>query len=185
MLDFENQGVALSDKDRARLEKFYAAKPLYDSILAALHSNVSEEVSLSPAPFMKRLAAVLPGVEKKWLEKIADGLSVMDKGAEIQRDRKGDIIWDKETKDAEIVRWDDTIEDYMHREVLPHISDAQAFFEENLSAKKPIIKVGAEIPFTRYFYKYRKPTPSEELEEKFLALEESVTARVKTLFSEE
>lgn len=185
VLDFENQGVALSDKDRARLEKFYAAKPLYDSILAALHSNVSEEVSLSPAPFMKRLAAVLPGVEKKWLEKIADGLSVMDKEAEIQRDRKGDIIWDKETKDAEIVRWDDTIEDYMRREVLPHIPDAQAFFEENLSAKKPVIKVGAEIPFTRYFYKYRKPTPSEELEEKFLALEESVTARVKTLFSEE
>ena len=55
----------------------------------------------------------------------------------------------------------------------------------NLSAKKPVIKVGAEIPFTRYFYKYRKPTPSEELEQKFLALEESVTARVKTLFSEE
>ena len=104
VLDFENQGVALSDKDRARLEKFYAAKPLYDSIIAALRSNVSEEVSLSPAPFVKRLAAVLPGVEKKWLEKIADGLSVMDKEAEIQRDRKGDIIWDKETKDAEIVR---------------------------------------------------------------------------------
>lgn len=185
VLDFENQGVALSDKDRARLEKFYAARSLYDSIIAALHSNVSEEVSLSLAPFMKRLAAVLPGVEKKWLEKIADGLSVMDKEAEIQRDRKGDIIWDKETKDAEIVRWDDTIEDYMRREVLPHIPDAQAFFEENLSAKKPVIKVGAEIPFTRYFYKYRKPTPSEELEEKFLALEESVTARVKTLFSEE
>lgn len=185
VLDFENQGVALSDKDRARLEKFYAAKPLYDSILAALHSNVSEEVSLSPAPFMKRLATVLPGVEKKWLEKIADGLSVMDKGAEIQRDRKGDIIWDKETKDAETVRWDDTIGDYMRREVLPHIPDAQAFFEENLSAKKPVIKVGAEIPFTRYFYKYRKPIPSEELEQKFLALEESVTVRVKTLFSEE
>ena len=52
----------------------------------------------------------------------------------------------------------------MAREVLPHIPDAAAFFEENLSAKKPVIKTGAEIPFTRYFYKYQQPTASEELE---------------------
>lgn len=73
----------------------------------------------------------------------------------------------------------------MAREVLPHIPDAVAFFEENLSAKKPVIKVGAEIPFTRYFYKYQKPVPSEELERKFLTLEKSVSERVKKLFGEE
>ena len=48
----------------------------------------------------------------------------------------------------------------MAREVLPHIPDAAAFFEENLGAKKPVIKTGAEIPFTRYFYKYQPSTPS-------------------------
>ena len=120
--------------------------------------------------------------DKKLLEKIADGLSIMDKNAEIQRDRKGNIIYDKETKDTELVKWEESIEDYMAREVLPHIPDAAAFFEEDLGKKKPVIKTGAEIPFTRYFYKYQPSTPSEELENRFKELELSVTERVSKLF---
>lgn len=133
---------------------------------------------------MPVLTKVLANVaaDKKLLEKIADGLSVMDKSAEIQRDRKGNVLYDKETKDTEIVKWDESIEDYMTREVLPHIPDAVAFFEENLGAKKPVIKTGAEIPFTRYFYKYQQPVPSEELEAKFMELERSVSVRVAKLF---
>ena len=102
--------------------------------------------------------------------------------AEIQRDRKGRIIYDKETKDTELVKWEESIEDYMAREVLPHIPDAAAFFEEDLGKKKPVIKTGAEIPFTRYFYKYQASTPSEELENRFKKLELSVTERVSKLF---
>ena len=133
---------------------------------------------------MPVLTKVLANVttDKKLLDKIADGLSVMDKSAEIQRDRKGNVLYDKETKDTEIVKWDESIEDYMAREVLPHIPDAVAFFEENLGAKKPVIKTGAEIPFTRYFYKYQQPVPSEELEAKFMELELSVSERVAKLF---
>ena len=120
--------------------------------------------------------------DKKLLTKIADALSIMDKNAEIQRDRKGNIIYDKETKDTELVKWEETIEDYMAREVLPHIPDAAAFFEEDLGKKKPVIKTGAEIQFTRYFYKYQQPTPSKELEVKFMDLELSVSERVSKLF---
>ena len=123
--------------------------------------------------------------DKKLLEKIADGLSVMDKGAEIQRDKKGNVLYDKESRDAEIVKWDETIETYMAREVLPHVPDAVAFFEENLGTKKPVIKTGAEIPFTRYFYKYQQPTPSDELERRFLELDKSVNARIARLFGGE
>lgn len=127
-------------------------------------------------------ALVTATADKKLLERIADGLSVMDKKAEIQRDRKGNIIYDKETKDTELVKYKEDIDDYMAREVLPHIPDAVAFFEENLGAKKPVIKTGAEIPFTRYFYKYQHPTASEELGSRFMELELSVSARVAKLF---
>ena len=120
--------------------------------------------------------------DKKLLEKIADGLSVMDKNAEIQRDRKGNILYDKETKDTELVKWEESIEDYMAREVLPHIPDAAAFFEEDLGKKKPVIKTGAEIPFTRYFYKYQQPIASEELEARFSNLELSVSKQITKLF---
>ena len=106
----------------------------------------------------------------------------MDKTAMIQRDKKGNVIYDKETKDTELVKYEEDIDTYMAREVLPHVPDAKAFFEENLGAKKPVIKTGAEIPFTRYFYKYQQPVPSEELEAKFMELELSVSERVARLF---
>lgn len=171
-------------KDVKKLEAYQNNFPVYEAIIAALNAAVSDEVYYSPAAFMPVLTKALATAtaDKKLLEKIADGLSVMDKKAEIQRDRKGNIIYDKETKDTELVKFEESIDDYMAREVLPHIPDAVAFFEENLGAKKPVVKTGAEIPFTRYFYKYQNPTASEELESKFMELERSVSDRVAKLF---
>ena len=123
-------------------------------------------------------------IDKKVIDRIAYGLSEMDKEAEIQRDKKGKVIYDKETKDVELVKFEESIEDYMNREVLPRIPDAVAFFEEDLAAKKPVIKTGAEIPFTRYFYKYQQPEPSEKLKERFMTLESSVNEEISNLFSE-
>ena len=174
----------LTGKELKKLENYQNNKPVYDSIIEALNGNVSGTVYLSPVEFMPILTKTLSTAtnNKKLLDKIADGLSVMDKSAEIQHDKKGNIIYDKETKDTEIVRFDESIEDYMAREVLPHVPDAQWFFEEDLSKKNPIIKTGAEIPFTRYFYKYQQPKSSEELKQTFLELEKSVSERIARLF---
>lgn len=177
----------LTGKELKKLENYQNNKPVYDAILESLNNTVSEKIYLSDKEFMPALANILSGVttDKKLLEKIADGLSIMDKNAEIHRDKKGNIIYDKETKDTEIVKYEESIEEYMAREVLPHVPDAQWFFEEDLSKKKPIVKTGAEIPFTRYFYKYQKPKPSEELEKTFLELEKSVSERIARLFGGE
>lgn len=171
-------------KDIKKLEAYQNNLPVYEAIIAALNAAVSDEVYYSPAAFMPVLTKALATAtaDKKLLEKIADGLSVMDKNAEIQRDRKGNIIYDKETKDTELVKLEEHIDDYMAREVLPHVPDAVAFFEENLSAKKPVVKTGAEIPFTRYFYKYQEPVSSDELGSRFMELELSVSERVASLF---
>lgn len=174
----------LSGKDTKKLETYQKNKAVFDKILSALRNNISDEKYLSPEAFMPTLKNILLCVEfdKKLLDKIADGLSVMDKTAEIQRDKKGNIIYDKETKDTEIVKFDEDIEEYMAREVLPHVPDAKWFFEEDLSKKTPTVKTGAEIPFTRYFYKYQQPKPSEELKQAFLDLEKSVNDRIARLF---
>ena len=172
--ELENSEEELSTKDQKKLEQFQNNKVLYDSILSALNENTSDMIYYSPEDFMPELSKTLSTItqDKKLLEKIADGLSIIDKNAEIQRDRKGNTIYDKETKDSEIVK----IEDY--------IPDAKAFFEENLGAKKPVIKTGAEIPFTRYFYKYEEPRPSEELLKEFISLEKSISERLKNLMQE-
>ena len=181
--ELENS-LNLDAKGMKQLEKMLANKPLYDAIFDVLEAHCSDTVYLSPAEFTPVTKEVLAEVttDKKLLEKIMDGLSVMDKNAEIQMDRRGNIIYDKETKDTELVNFEESIGDYMEREVLPYVPDAVAFFEEDVDAKKPVIKTGAEIPFTRYFYKYQQPTPSEELEKKFLELESSIQMRIDSLF---
>ncbi len=186
--DLEEKGTTATAKEQKALEDFMKTKPLYEAIIETLNAAVSEQKWLSPEAFLPVLDKVLAGlsVDKKLFDKIMDGLSVMDKEAEIQRETKGKnkgaIIYDKASKDTEIVKWDETIEDYMAREVLPHVPDAKWFWEENVGAKKPVIKTGAEIPFTRYFYKYQQPEASEVLAERFSALESSVDERIRKLF---
>jgi type I restriction enzyme M protein len=87
----------LSGKDQKKLEGYQEKKPLYDSIVAALEVAISDKVYLSPKAFEPVLAdlLLLHTTDKKLLDKIADGLSVMDKTAEIQRDKKGESIYDK------------------------------------------------------------------------------------------
>lgn len=186
VLELENKEDQ-DEKKLAEIEKENAKKPAYDAILKSLNdaqTKYKEKKWLSPEIFEPVLIEALQdcSVEKKIFEKIMEGLSVMDKEAVIQKDKKGEIIYDKETKDTEIVAYKESIDDYMSREVLPHIPDAKAFFEENLGAKKPIIKTGAEIPFTRHFYKYTKPRSSEELAKEFSELEESVSSAIAELF---
>ena len=174
----------LTGKEIKKLEEYQNNKVVYDAIIEALNKGISDIVYKNPTDFLPVLTNVLSTAitDKKLIEKISGGLSEMDKTADIQRDKKGNILYDKETKDTEIVKYEESIEDYMSREVLPHIPDAQWFFEENLSAKKPVIKTGAEIPFTRYFYKYQQPVPCEELEKQFIELEKSVSERISKLF---
>lgn len=182
--ELEEQGAQISVKDKMKLDKLYEQKPVYEAVISALQDAVSDEVYLSPEVFMPVLRKALAKVtdDKKLLDKIADGLSVMDKNAEIQRDKHGAILYDKDSKDTERVPYEESIEDYMAREVLPHVPDAKAFWEEKADAKKPVIKTGAEIPFTQYFYKYEQPVPSEELAKQFTELEQSVSQRIAKLF---
>lgn len=112
----------LSGKDLKKLEAYQNNQPLYEAIIAAMQAAISEQVYDSPKAFMPVLTKVLANAtaDKKLLDKVADGLSVMDKDAEIQKDKKGNILYDKETKDTELVKWEESIDDYMTREVLPH-----------------------------------------------------------------
>lgn len=180
--ELENSEEELSAKEEKTLEKLKAGKPLYDSIMETLKANTGKKKFMEPVSFMARLSELLPDVDKKLLDRIADGLSAMDKDAEIQKDKKGNVLWDNDSKDTEIVKYTESIDDYMAREVLPHIPDAKAFFEEDTSAKKPIVKTGAEIPFTRYFYKYQQPKASKELAKEFVELDKSVNKRIAKLF---
>lgn len=174
----------LSRKDSDKLEAYKKSEPTYIAIINTLRQHCSDTIYKNPESFKPVLTGLLKdfNLDKKTLDRIADGLSVMDKTADIQKDKKGNILYDKETKDTEIVPFLEDIDDYMEREVLPHIPDAKAFFEEDLSKKKPVIKTGAEIPFTRYFYKYKALISSDILKEQIQEQEKNLAGILSNLF---
>ncbi|WP_295731877.1 class I SAM-dependent DNA methyltransferase [uncultured Limosilactobacillus sp.] len=180
--DLNNRKEKLSAKEQKQLAKLQKNKQAYDQLLATLKINKSEKVYKSLGKFEPVITALLGDiVDKKMIKKIIDGLSKMDKTAEIQRDKKGNVLYDKETEDTEIVNIKTPIDEYMAKEVLPFVHDAKAFWKEDLGKKKPIIKTGAEIPFNRYFYQYQKPEAMNVLATKIKKLESKINVEMKDL----
>lgn len=189
VFEFENKLEPLNDKEKKKLEDFYKNKPTYDKILGTLRVNLNDKIYYKLSEFEPIISNVLKDFDNKIINKVIDGLSEMDKKAEIHKDKKGNIIYDKESKDTEVVKFEEDIDTYMAREVLPHVPDAKAFFEGKSETAtwdedngEKTIKIGAEIPFTRYFYEYKEPTPSEELLAKFQELEKQVREKINGLF---
>ena len=167
----ENAIAKLQEKDelkpseQKKLAKLMAGRPTYDAIVAALRTATSDEVFVDSKSFGDHLREVLKGcdVATALRNKIVDALSERDESAPIQMDRRGNVIYDPDTEDTERVPLLTDVDDYMEREVYPYVPDAHVTFDENLSGKKPVIKTGAEIPFTRYFYKYQLPENPEKV----------------------
>ena len=105
----------LTGKDKNKLDNYKANKPIYDAVVQALNKAISDDIYKNPESFNPVITKVLAdtGVDGKTVDKIMKGLSVMDKTADIQKDKKGNVIYDTDTKDTEIVPWAVDIDDYM------------------------------------------------------------------------
>ena len=97
------------------------------------------------------------------------------------RDENGELILkngkkqpDTSLRDTENVPLTENIQDYFKREVLPFAKDA--WIDEKKS------KVGYEIPFTRYFYKYQVPQPSAEIMAEILELAKELEGSLQEVF---
>lgn len=90
---------------------------------------------------------------------------------------KGKKQPDKAKRDTEIIPFDEDIDTYIEKNVLPYNSDA--YLDRSLD------KVGYEIPFTRIFYKFVPPTPSEDILKEIKELETEESILVKELFGDE
>ena len=89
--------------------------------------------------------------------------------------KKGKPQPDADLRDTENVPLKESIEDYFAREVLPFVPDAW------IDTKKS--KVGYEIPFTRYFYKYEAPKPSADIMNEILKLENELAGSLDEVFA--
>ena len=90
---------------------------------------------------------------------------------EIEKDKKGEPIPDAELRDFENVPLKEDVEAYFKREVLPHVPDAWIDHGKT--------KIGYEINFTKYFYKYKPLRSLEEIRADILALEAETDGMIK------
>lgn len=129
---------------------------------------------------------------------ILAALGQRDPKAEICRDSKGREEPDPELRDTEniplpagtvlplpmefgpekpndrlVEAFRDAIDDYIAREVLPHVPDAWVDYDKT--------KIGYEIPINRHFYAYKPPRPLQEIEADIAALEGAIAGLLKSL----
>lgn len=84
------------------------------------------------------------------------GLAERDETAPIVTDAKGRPVPDTDLRDTENVPLTEDIDDYIAREIAPHL--------EHFWIDRSKDKVGYEIPFTRHFYKYVPPRSLDEID---------------------
>ena len=111
------------------------------------------------------------------LKAILSALSEKDETADICVDSKGKPEPDTDLRDTENVPLKEDIHEYFEREVKPYVPDA--WINESKT------KIGYEIPFTRYFYKYQPLRPSEEIAKEIKELEESIQGKLKKVMGDE
>ena len=106
-------------------------------------------------------------------------LSERDEHADVCTDKDGNPEPDTGLRDQELVPLKDDWRDYFTREVTPFVPNA--WVDETLCDTQDgkVGRVGYEINFNRYFYKYVPPRPLEEIDAELKQLEAEITELLK------
>ena len=195
---FQNLATTKKRKDeKVQQLEILEGENIQTQIIEALQKIDANKLYLSRDEFDKELNQVLKkaGLNLKAPVKkaILSALGTADPEAEICRDSKGNPEPDSNLRDTEIVPLPDDIalplpldygkdtsadelvklvkehcEEYLEKEVLPHVPDAWIDFDKT--------KVGYEIPLNRHFYVYQPPRALDVIEDDIKTLESDIMA---------
>lgn len=110
---------------------------------------------------------------------ILSALSERDEDAMPCKDSKGKVEPDSDLRDHELVPLSEGWREYVEREVLPFVPDAWVDEKYTDHRDDEIGRVGYEINFNRYFYKYVPPRPLEEIDAELKSLEAEIAGLLK------
>lgn len=138
----------LAPKQQAAWEK--ALKAHLGSHHAFAWAEEFIEVTLKKSPAAGK-------VGKTFVKALTSALGIRDPEGDPVLDAEGGSVADPELTDYENVPLTESIEDYFTREVTPHVPDA--WIDETFKDEQDteVGRVGYEINFNRYFYKYQRP----------------------------
>lgn len=165
----EKTFIKLAEKEQGELLKALATLPTelfknrdkFDKKLKKALGDVNFKI---PAPLKK---AILLALSKK------------DETADICTKANGIIEADSDLRDHELVPLNQDWQSYVEREVKPFVPEA--WVDENHKDPKDgeIGRVGYEINFNRYFYKYVPPRPVAEIDAELKVLEAEIAKLLK------
>ncbi|MBD5554438.1 MAG: N-6 DNA methylase [Roseburia sp.] len=202
----------LEPKEETDIKKYEKGMELFEKIYSVLAEGISDEVYYNIDAFIDVLKVAFGYVKKKKfvLEALDDmtlndikesffnksfedffrimalDFSKHDDEAEIMRDEDGNIIFNEETKDTEVMPASKNIQEYLDEEVLPFakntfmIGDVTDDTEKNFDIVR-----GAEFSFTKQFYKYQTLEDSSVLISKFQEIEQGLVADIELLLAED
>ena len=145
--------------------------------------RIGDEIFMDRDRFQIAMTDALSGddikVSAPFKKAILTALSERDEKAEVCTDRKGNPEPDTKLRDHELVPLKEDWYDYIKREVTPFVSDA--WVDENYIDQydRQVGRVGYEINFNRYFYRYVPPRPLDEINTDLRALEVEIEKLMK------
>ena len=173
-----------------RIERLKAAKAFLKldvdaqtAILETLGSQLPNTLFTNREQFDKALAGALRAEGVKIgapvKKAILSALSERDNGADICTDKNGNPEPDTDLRDHELVPLKEDWREFVEREVKPFVSDAWVDENQRDARDGEVGRVGYEINFNRYFYRYIPPRPLEEIDAELKTLEAEIAGLLR------
>lgn len=176
-----------SEERLARLEGERAFQRLDEAerqaLINALSGHMPATLFTNRDEFEKSLKKALKGTDLKISapvkKAILAALSERDEEADLCTDKDGNPEPGKELRDHELVPLSEDWREYVAREVTPFVPDAWVDESYRDASDGEVGRVGYEINFNRYFYKYVPPRPLEEIDKELKQLEAEIAGLLK------
>jgi type I restriction enzyme M protein len=173
-----------------RIERLKLAKPFLkldpssqESLLNIVTSRLPNSLFKARPAFESALTKALKGADvtigAPVKKVILVALSERDETAAICLDGDGKPEPDPELRDYELVPLKEDWTAYFAREVMPFVPDAWVDETYRDEADKQVGRVGYEINFNRYFYRYVPPRPLVEIDAELKMLEAEIANLLK------
>jgi len=168
---FANLATSKKRKDTKGAEKEIAeGRAIQEAILTALEGLKKLGLVKEREAFTDALKEAFRKADLKVpapvFKAVMSAISERDETAEVCRDKDGNPEPDADLRDFENIPLKEDVAGYIMREVLPHVPDA--WIDDSKT------KIGYEINFNRYFYKYTPPRPLEEIEADLKQIEKEI-----------
>ncbi|QOR35758.1 SAM-dependent DNA methyltransferase [Clostridium sp. 'deep sea'] len=189
-LQLKKNKQLIKKKELFELEKQTKGKELQANIISTLQQHIGDKLYKNRTNFKKVLNDILKDL------KLSNSLTKAVLMGLAERDETADYCYKSKVKEADttlrdtetiplslaslghsydtsrqIKREQQNILNYVEREVKPHVKE---FWIDHKKTK-----IGYEIPFTRYFYKYEKLRPFAEIMQEIAELEQKIQTEIK------